>query len=178
MPKIWKTLEKTSLLKSPFFELFKERVETFHNKIMESYYRMELGDWVQVVARTVEGEYVMIEQYRHGNKKMHLEIVGGAVDPGEEHLLAAKRELLEETGYEGKDWVLLTESFPNPALQNNKMYTYFADNVKKVSEQALDPYEEIEVVLMSEEQLKEQVNQGNIDHSLILMSLLLHFKEF
>lgn len=175
MLKIWKTLSKNLEYGSPFFELFVEKVETFGGKVMDSYYRMELGDWVQVIAVDESDQMIMIKQYRHGNKKTHLEIVGGAVDKGEDVLLAAKRELLEETGYESSDWTKIAESSPNPAIQNNVMHTYLAKSAKKVAEQNLDPYEEIDLVLFSHDEVKKMLVKNEIDHSLVMMSLLKYY---
>lgn len=177
MSDTWKTLAKDLLFQSPFFELYKEKVETFGGKTMDAYYRMELGDWVQVVAEDEAGKLVMIKQYRHGSKDTHIEIVGGAIDKGEDPLEAAKRELLEEVGYESDEWEQLAITRPNPAIQDNRMFSYVAKNAKEVAEQDLDPYEEIDVVLYSKEEVKEMISKNEIDHSLILMSLMLYFSQ-
>ena len=67
---------------------------------------MQTADWVNVIARTPEGAYVMVEQYRHGSREITLEIPGGMVDEGEDYAAAGARELLEETGYAGDEAVL------------------------------------------------------------------------
>ena len=60
---------------------------------------MDTADWVNVIARTVRGEVVLVEQFRHGTGEVTVEIPGGMVDPGETPLTAGLRELAEETGY-------------------------------------------------------------------------------
>lgn len=169
--KVWKTLGKKEIFKCPFFTLFSEKCETFQNKVLDNYYRMELGNWVQVVVETEDDQILLIRQYRHGDKTEHIEIVGGVCDPGEDPLDAAKRELLEEAGYASEHWVLLGSSKPNPAIQNNTMFSYLAKNARKVSEQNLDPYEDIEVFHIAKRDLKEYLLTGNVKHSLVLMSL-------
>jgi 8-oxo-dGTP pyrophosphatase MutT (NUDIX family) len=175
MAKTWNTISKDLLFSSPFFELYKEKCETFTGKTLDAYYRMELGDWVQVIAITKEDQCVLIRQYRHGSKDTQLEIVGGVVENGEDPQLAAVRELAEETGYASENWSLLAKTRPNPAIQNNYMYTYLALDAEKVSDQNLDPFEDIEVELYSQESLKELLFSGEITHSLVYMSLLKYY---
>lgn len=169
--KVWKTLEKKEVFKCPFFTLFSEKCETFQKKTLNDYYRMELVDWVQVVVETEDDQLLLIRQYRHGDKQEHIEIVGGVCDPGEDPLAAAKRELLEEAGYASENWTLLGSSKPNPAIQNNTMFSYFAKNAKKVSEQNLDPFEDIDVFSIPKADLRDYLLAGNVKHSLVLMSL-------
>ncbi len=80
------------------------------------FYIIEAPTWVNVVAVTADNHIVLIEQYRHGIKSVTYEIPGGMVDPGESSLDAAKRELIEETGYSSEDWLPLGEVHPNPAI--------------------------------------------------------------
>jgi 8-oxo-dGTP pyrophosphatase MutT (NUDIX family) len=60
---------------------------------------LEYDDEVMVFALTKHQEVVLIKQYRHGVQKAIVELPGGSVDEGESPLEAAKRELMEETGY-------------------------------------------------------------------------------
>ena len=70
---------------------------------------LESCDWVNVVARDEEERVILVRQYRFGIGACTLEPPGGSVDAGEQPLAAARRELLEETGYGGGRWTPLGE---------------------------------------------------------------------
>lgn len=141
------------------------------------YYVLEYPDWVNMVALTAANQFILVKQYRHGVQQEVLEIPGGVIDPGEQPPAAAERELLEETGYRFDDIEPLSELFPNPATSNNKTTTYLLTGGVKVQEQALDEHEEIEVVLVSPEELKRLLftNQiGQALHAAALFYALVH----
>ena len=137
-----------------------------------SFFVVESPDWVNVIALTKEKEVVLIEQFRHGIQEMILEIPGGIIDDNEEAESAAKRELLEETGYSSDDWILLGKSYPNPAIQNNTIYHYLARRCEKTKETSFDEHESITVQLSSLDDVKELVKSGSFTHSLAVAAFL------
>jgi 8-oxo-dGTP pyrophosphatase MutT (NUDIX family) len=138
---------------------------------------MEFPDWVNVVPVTADGQMVMIEQYRHAGEATCLEIPGGSTHGKEEDpRVAGERELLEETGFAGADWIYCGFHYPNPALNNNKMHTYLALGCRKVAEPSLDPFEDLSVKLMPVKEVLERWGNGEIKHSLISCSIALSVK--
>jgi 8-oxo-dGTP pyrophosphatase MutT (NUDIX family) len=133
-----------------------------------TYEVLRLQPWVNVVALTQEDEIVLVEQYRHGIDAITLEIPGGLVDPGEDPMLAAARELLEETGYAGGEPELLGRVYPNPAIQDNVCSSYLVRDARPVAPPQLDPGEDIAVVTVSRGELPELLRRGRIRHSLVL----------
>jgi 8-oxo-dGTP pyrophosphatase MutT (NUDIX family) len=117
----------------------------------------------------------MIRQYRHGSREVTLEIPGGLVDPGDTPEGAACRELLEETGYQAEEYVKIGVSNPNPAIFNNRCYTFIARNVRKVSDPKLDQAEDIEVVLVPLSDIPDLIRKGKIDHAIVISAFYLYF---
>ena len=154
--------------------LFKLRIDTMqHPASHEEFKRMvlEAPDWVTVVAVTSNGEIVMVEQYRFGIGELTLEPVAGTVDPGEETLATAKRELLEETGYGGGEWRYLGAVQTNPAIFDNLCHHWLVEGVELVQAPTPDEGEALRVHLMSLDELRAAIADGRLRHSLGLSAL-------
>jgi ADP-ribose pyrophosphatase len=124
-------------------------------------------DWCNVVAITPSDEVVLVWQYRFGTDTLSLEIPGGVVDEGEEPIYAAARELLEESGYQGEELVPLLVVEPNPAIQNNRCFTFVSPAARRVQSPSFDPQEELETVLVPVAQLGDLLDSGQITHALV-----------
>ncbi len=116
----WEVVEKhVELLGGPF-SIRKERAVLPSSGVAHEFVLFESPDWVNVVPVTDREEIILVRQHRLGTDRMELEIPGGLVDPEDrDNLEAAKRELLEETGYRARSWSFLGSVCPNPALQGN-----------------------------------------------------------
>jgi len=128
-PAPWKVLSSEYLSRKPWHTVRLERVELPSGAVIAEYWVNEYLPWVNVVAVTPADEVVLIRQYRHGLGQVHFELPAGTTDPGESLEAAARRELLEETGYGGGRWSLFQTLSANPALQNNLTYTFLAEGV-------------------------------------------------
>jgi 8-oxo-dGTP pyrophosphatase MutT (NUDIX family) len=138
------------------------------------FYILSTRDWVNIIALTDDGKIPMVYQYRHGSGEMSLEIPGGAVDKEDGHALeGAKRELLEETGYEAREWHSLGQIRPNPAILDNTCHIYLALGAIKVSDLDLDEAEELEVRLHDLPEVKQMIQQGKLQHALVIAAFQL-----
>lgn len=168
---IW---EKLASRRGPDLPLFGVRFDKLrHPQTSAEFERLvlEAPAWVNVVAVTEAGEIVMVEQFRFGVGKLTLEPVGGIVDAGEDSLAAARRELLEESGYGGGSWHYLGCVQANPAYHDNLCHHWLADGVTCVQDPAPDEGEAIRVHLLSLEALRQAVASGWLCHSLGLSAL-------
>jgi len=138
------------------------------------FFRLVAGDWVNVVPVTLEGRIVLVRQWRAGDGRVTWEIPGGQVDAGETPSEAARRELLEETGYGGGDLLSLGAVNPNPALFGNRCHTFLARGVRRIDRPAPEGSEEVSVEVVAPARLEELVATGAIDHALVLAALYWH----
>jgi 8-oxo-dGTP pyrophosphatase MutT (NUDIX family) len=132
---------------------------------------LEAPDWVNIVALTSQGELVVVKQYRFGNGEFTLEIPAGIIEEGESSQDAAARELLEETGHTSQDWVYLGWVAPNPAYLDNRCHHWLARDVTRVAPPNLDKGENLEVLVLSREEIKKEVQSGLFRHSLAVSAL-------
>lgn len=162
----WKVLASEYLFNEPWLTVRKDRCALPNGNIVPSFYVIEYPEWVNVFALTQDDQVVMVKQYRHGIKEISIEIPGGVVDEGESIEEAAKRELMEETGYEFESFEYMGKICANPSTTNNFMHMYLAKGGRKVGEQELDHSEEIEVVLMSIDEVKQLLKENKVHQSL------------
>jgi ADP-ribose pyrophosphatase len=133
---------------------------------------LDSTDWVNIVPVTPQGNIVLIRQFRHGTASVVWEIPGGMVDAEDrtpEH--AARRELLEETGYRAERVDFLGVVHPNPAIQNNRCHSFVAHHARSTGSQHLDGSEDISVQEVPWPRVLEMIRSGEITHSLVITAL-------
>ena len=167
----WRTLSSEYLIRRPWLTARRDCVRLPDGRINDEYYLLEYPDWVNVIAVTTEGLFVMIEQYRHGIDEVITELCAGVVEAGEETEAAARRELLEETGYSGGRWRLLNVICQNPSTCNNFTYCYLAEGVTLTSPQMLDATEDIAVRLMTEREIRNLLLNDGMKQALMATPL-------
>jgi len=154
----WKTLSKDVILKgSRFLTVENHTVQLPDGRIIADWPWIITPDFVNVVAVTDEGRFLCFRQTKYAIAGTSLAPVGGYIDPGEEPLTAARRELLEETGYESDSWNALG-SYPADANRGCGTGNFFlARDVRRVADPKKDDLEEQELLELSREQIDEAV---------------------
>jgi len=170
-PHLWKKTQTTLHADCRIFKVNKVRFEHDIRKTSGDFFVMDTPNWVHVVALTKDKQLVMVKQFRFGTENLSWEVPGGLMEMGESPEAAAMRELREETGYVGKDPVVIAAISPNPAIQNNLCYFVLLRDVEKVEELDWDEHEEILSTLIPVETADEWARNGTIFHSLSITSL-------
>lgn len=171
-PRPWQVEQSEYIHTLPWFTVRKEAIRMENGGTIPNYFIFEYPDWVNVVAVTTDNQLVLIRQYRHGLAGVHYELCAGVIDPGEDPLVAAQRELLEETGFGGGHWEHLMTLSANPGTHSNLTHAYLATGVELKQAQHLESTEEITVHLVSLERALAIINTGEMMQSLHLAPLL------
>ena len=160
--KPWQVLSTRQVIDTPFLRIRSEKVALPDGTILSDYYIIENRGWVGIVPITEDGRFIINKQYKHGLGAEVLEFPAGGIDPDEtDPLLAAQRELMEETGYsvEPENIELLSHMFANPTGSVAEVWWYLARNVRKTGEQKVDPSEVIENFLLTPAELIELLHR-------------------
>jgi ADP-ribose pyrophosphatase len=169
----WEKLSSEYLYNDTWFTFRKDRVKKGSGKEMYPYYVLEYSNWVNVFPVTTDGKVILQKQYRYGLGQFSIEIPGGVMDPHEtDPMEAAKRELLEETGYSCGKIIQTSIISPNPATSNNLTYGFLATDCTLTHIPSFDENEELEVMLASIEEVKELIRENKIIQSLHVTSMM------
>ena len=174
----WEVLKSTPLLNlGPWLNVRQDEVLLPTGTIIPSWFVMEFPNWINVIAITKEGDFVMIDQYRHALGETHYELVAGVVDEGETPLQAAQRELSEETGFGGGNWQQFMMLSPNPTNHTNISYTFLATDVELISEPHQEPSEDIHIHILTQQEVEQLLHDGEIIQALHAAPLWKYFAE-
>jgi ADP-ribose pyrophosphatase len=167
--KPWKLLSSRLVFDHKWYKLRQDVVQLPDGRRLDDYFVSVRDDVVVVYAMTTEGEVLLVRQYKHGAQEILTELPAGFFDISEESPLeAAKRELLEETGFVSDDWHPLAQTIDNPTKDSNRFYLFLAKECRRVSTQQLDENEDIALLLTTPQELPEMIQNGDIKvHSMI-----------
>lgn len=167
----WKTLKRTTILKDEWIDLEASECQLPNGKVIAPFYVNRSRDFVVIVAVTKEKELLVERQYRHGVEKVLLEIPAGGVEPGEDAETAARRELMEETGYRAHSMELLFKVAPNASSNNNYAWCYLARDIEPLGCQNLDDTEALEVDTLPLPCMKEMLRSGMFEQAVHVAAL-------
>ena len=173
--KKWKILRTEYLVQRPWLTARRDVAELPDGRINNEYYVLEYPDWVNIIAITKDGKMVLERQYRHALGNTCFELPCGVIEKGETPLEAAKRELLEETGFAGGEWQEWMTLSPNPATSTNLANSFLAVGGDKVSGQHLDATEDIDVHILDQEYVRELLQNNQILQALMAAPLWKYF---
>ena len=161
--KPWKTKSRKIILdEKPWLTVEEHTVELPDGKLLPNWQWIITPDYINVVAVTEDELFICFRQVKYGIKGTTLGIVGGYINEGEDSLDAAKRELLEETGYESDDWVSLGSYLVDPNRGIATGHLFLARQVHYVKPRDADDLEEQELILLTREEIETALKTGEI----------------
>lgn len=155
----WKRLDRKTIYDTKYLKVYEDKVEFPNGNVSESYSVFRLPDVVIVLASDKEKNIITLLEYKYGANEKLRNFPAGHIEEGEEAVAAARRELLEETGYGGGEFSLVgsLKEFPTKSLST--AYIIRATDVEKIADQNLDENEEVSVVLVSKQELEIEIRQ-------------------
>jgi ADP-ribose pyrophosphatase len=169
----WRLLSSNYLIRDRFLTLRSDTYRLPDGQVASPFYVLEYPPWVNVVAITPEHQILLVRQYRPGLGRVLLELPAGAVEPGDATVLdAAKRELLEETGFSSDSISHTGTACADPANHNNLTFSFLARNAQRVSEPQPHAAEHLEVLLMPVDEVVSRAGTEDFLQALHVSSLL------
>ena len=158
----WERLRSERLLQTPYFALRSDKLRLPGGAVKDPYYVIERPDAAIIFPLTGEGEAVLVRQYRPPLERMELGLPAGLVEEGEKPEAAARRELLEETGFSGDEWEPLGSLASSPSLKDNWAYLFLARGVEEMAPPDPDEHELVETVRVPVGELLGLIRAGEI----------------
>ena len=183
----WEEIKTEHIVKDEWIDFRKSAYRFPDGSVFEPFYSYSRRNYVVIVASDTEGRFICVRQFRQGIKEVTTEFPAGGLErkdrkeygsaetgnTSEDPLSAAKRELLEETGYESEEWTHLLTVPSNATIADNYAYLYMAENCRRVSGQNLDETEFLNVELHSEGEIEDLIAKGAFQQCVHITAWLL-----
>lgn len=160
--KPWKTLSRTTILDhSKWLRVEDHTIQLPNGSILEKWCWIISPDYVNVVVQDVDDNFVCFRQTKYAANGISLAPVGGYLEPNEDPLTCAKRELREELGFEAPEWIPLGR-FPCDGNHGGGFANlYLAKHARQVGEIIADDLEEQEIVTLSRNEMMQALMNGD-----------------
>jgi len=168
--KFWKQLDRKTIYDSSWLRVTVDKVELPDGKIIENFELMHYPhDAVGIIATDKDGKFLLVRAYRYIRETFDWEIPGGVVELNEKHIDAARRELVEETGYTACIYTPLIDFYPHKATCDQTFYIWHAEDLEKAGD--FQKVEVSEVGLFTEEEIWKMIEEGQINDGVSLTAL-------
>ncbi len=170
----WKVLSESVLLDRKWLRVRQQRVLLPNGHVIDEFHLLDGASWAAVLPITDDGQVVLVEQYRHGLGRPSLELPAGVIEPGEPPESAARRELLEETGWAASgELELLMDISPEPARHTYRAWLFAARGVHYQRAAEPERSEQLTVRLVPGRELVEMACRGEVQHGVHVGAILM-----
>lgn len=161
MNRMWKVLENHVELSVPSrLVVTREVVELPDGRIIPDYYKVRFHPFALILAESTEGRLICLETYRHGPARVVLALPGGHIEQGEDELSAARRELMEETGFAVEECEKVGTFVTLGNQSGGHCTVFFGRHARRIAEPDSDDLEDARVLLLSRQELRQSVMSG------------------
>jgi ADP-ribose pyrophosphatase len=158
----WRTRARRKLYDAdPWLRLYADEVELPSGQVVERFYSLDMPDHAIIVALTEDNQVVTERNYKHGPRRVCLNLPAGYLEPGEDPLEGAKRELLEETGHIAEDWTFLGAFHEDGNRGCGRAFIYLAHGARQVAEPNSDDLEDVVIELHTMTELLQALRDGD-----------------
>ncbi len=157
----WKTLARTpALQRGKYLTVEDHTIQLPDGRTIEQWPWLITPDYVNMAVVTTDKQFLCFRQTKYAVPGVTLAVVGGYLEPGEDPLEAAQRELLEETGYAADTWTALGRYAVDGNRGAGVAHLFIAHNARRVAEINADDLEEQEMLLLSAAQVRAALEAG------------------
>ncbi len=183
----WEEVKCEHIVRDEWIDIRRQAFRFPDGTVFEPFYSYSRRNYVVIVASDEDMNYLCVRQYRQGIREVTTEFPAGGMERSdgkeygragegqgtEDALEAARRELLEETGYESDDWTFLLSIPSNATIADNYAYIFRAKNCRKVAGQNLDDTEFLNVETHTADEIEDMIRSGDFQQSMHVMSWFL-----
>jgi len=175
MNQYWKLRTETDGPKHHFLNIHYQKYEKVLTHEEIDILLVSSADAANVIPITADLDVILVKQFRFGIQQETLEIPGGLIEAEEDVVEGIKRELIEETGYSGRQWAHLGTLPFNPVYHKNYIHHYIAENVSLTHETNFDLGEHIEIVKIPLPEVLHKVKGGQLAHPHTISAFMFAF---
>ena len=162
-PQHWRVRRRQLALNAdPWLRVWQEDLQLPNGRMVDGFYTVDMPDYVVIVATTTDDAILTLRGYKHGPRRVCTSLPAGFIEPGEDPLDAARRELREETGYAAEQWETLGHFVNDGNRGSGSGHLYLARGATPIAEPDSGDLETVTVELRSLNDLLRAALDGEI----------------
>ena len=180
----WEEIRTEHIVQDEWIDFRRSAYRYPDGRVFEPFYSYSRRNYAVIVASDEEGRFICVRQFRQGIKEVTTEFPAGGIERtdgkeygsseyAEDALAAAKRELMEETGYVSDEWKHLLTVPSNATIADNYAFIFRAENCRPVGKQALDETEVLNVEKYSSAEIEEMIFSGRFQQAVHVLAWML-----
>jgi ADP-ribose pyrophosphatase len=170
----WRRIARRSIYETKFLKVYEDEIELPSGKIIDDFSVVSFPDGVMIVATDMDGKLIVQHEYKYAVDDRILTMPAGGMEAGEDAIAVAKRELLEETGYEAETYELVRTLYEYPSKATHRMHIVRAKNARKITDVQHEATEDIgPVILLGKDYNRDEIGRFNATYSVSGIALTL-----